>query len=355
MTKMLHPTNNKSLSEKIVWHLKVVLGAVFISFVFSFILQHKLIHSGLPSMLLLTFSQLEIFIWLGTLFFQSIKSDDPNFIRKMLFRLLLFYIAVLAIAFLMFLGIYTFHFIKNGSDFSIYFQSFIELNYELKNFFIATIVGFSFGALFFFYSQWAEALKNLQKLKEEKLIFQYETLKSQVNPHFLFNSLNSLSSLVKTNPDLSEEFILKLSSVYRYILENSEKEMVPLATELKFVENYFALQKIRDGEKIALKVEILDAEKMNILPVSLQLFVENALKHNAATRNNPLEITIHNEGIDKLVVRNNLQEKTQLKNSSKIGLKNLNERCRLILNREIEVQETMDEFIVKVPVKLNKV
>jgi sensor histidine kinase YesM len=349
---MLHPTNNKTLSQKIFWHLKVMLGAVFISFVFSFILQRKLIHSGLPGMLLLTFAQLEIFIWIGTLFFQSIKSDDPQFIRKMLLRLVLFYLAVLGIAFFLFLILFTYHFVKNGFEFSVYFDSFIELNYELKNFFIATIVGFSFGALFFFYSQWTDALKNLQKLREEKLIFQYETLKNQVNPHFLFNSLNSLSSLVKTNPDLSEEFILKLSSVYRYILENSEKEMVPLATELEFVQNYFDLQKIRDGEKINLKVEIIDAERMHILPVSLQLLVENAFKHNAATRNNPLEIVVHNEGMDKLVVRNNLQEKTQLKDSSKIGLKNLNERCRLIVNREIEIQETAHEFVVKVPVKL---
>ncbi len=349
---MLHPTNNKSLSQKLIWHLKLVLGAIFISAVFSLVLQHKIIHSSLPSMLVLTFVQLEIFVALGIWFFQSIKSDDPKIIQKMLFRLLLFYLTVLAIAFAMFLILFTYHFIKSGHDFSLYFRSFIELNYELKNFFIATIVGFSFGALFFFYTQWADALKNLQKLREEKLIFQYETLKNQVNPHFLFNSLNSLSSLVKTNPDLSEEFILKLSSVYRYILENSEKEMVSLATELEFVSNYFDLQKIRDGEKIDLKVEIIDAKNMYILPVSLQLLVENAFKHNAATRNNPLEIVIHNEGMDKLVVRNNLQEKTQLKNSSKIGLKNLNERCRLILNREIEIQENAYEFVVKVPVKL---
>lgn len=303
-------------------------------------------------MLVLTFVQLEIFVTLGVWFFHSIKSDDTNFIRKMLLRLVLFYLTVLGIAFIMFLVLFTYHFLKSGFDFSLYFQSLVELNYELKNFFIATIVGFLFGALFFFYSQWTDALKNLQKLREEKLIFQYETLKNQVNPHFLFNSLNSLSSLVKTNPDLSEVFILKLSSVYRYILENSDKEMVPLATELEFVQNYFDLQKIRDGEKIDLKVEIIDAENMYILPVSLQLLVENAFKHNAATRNNPLEIVVHNEGMDKLVVRNNLQEKTQLKNSSKIGLKNLNERCRLIVNREIEIQETAHEFVVKLPVKL---
>lgn len=347
---MSHPTANKSVNEKIVWHLKVFMGAVLISFLFSLALRHKLIHEGLPGMFILTFIQLETFLWLGTKFFQSVKPDDKGFIRKNLIRLLLFYICVLFIAFALLMALFAFHYIRNSADFTYFFH---DLFLETKSFFTATLIGFALGALFFFYTQWTDAVKRMQKLKEEKLIFQYETLKNQVNPHFLFNSLNSLSALVKTDPDLSEEFILKLSSVYRYILENKEKEMVTLETELEFVRNYFALQKIRDGEKIELKIELLEVEKLNVLPVSLQILVENALKHNSATRSNPLEIIIHNEGMDKLVVRNNVQSKMQLSNSSKIGLKNLNERSHLILAREIEVKETDEEFIVKIPVKVD--
>ncbi len=100
----------------------------------------------------------------------------------------------------MFIGTYTFNFIKNGYDFSLYFSG-IYNNSDLKSFFIATLIGFALGALFFFYMQWADALKREQQLTREKLIFQYETLKSQVNPHFLFNSLNTLSSLVRENTD----------------------------------------------------------------------------------------------------------------------------------------------------------
>ncbi len=348
---MIHPTNNKSLLQKILWHLEVGIGAVFISIIFSLVLKQKVFHSQFPNMLVMTFAQLEIFIWLGILFFQSIKSDDPKYIRKMVVRLLLFYSVVLAIAFIMFLLMYTFHFIRNGFDFSLFFTGMKEL--EFRNILFATLIGFAFGALFFFYAQWSEAVKRAQKLKEEKLVFQYETLKSQVNPHFLFNSLNSLSSLVKNDPDLAEEFVQKLSSVYRYILENKEKELVPLSTELDFVNNYFYLQKIRDEEKISMKVEFDEMENIQVLPVSLQLLVENALKHNSATRKQPLEIVIHFEGIDKLVVRNNLQKKTQLASSSKIGLKNLNERSRLILNRKIEVLETENEYVVKIPIKTN--
>lgn len=348
---MVHPTNNKSVSQKIAWHLKIAAGGFVVSILFGLILQQKLFPSQFPSMFLFTFIQLEIFIWLGAWFFDKVKQDSPGFMREILLRLLLFYLTVLIVAFFMFMGIYTFHFLKNGMDFSEYFSNLLSI--EMKGFFIATLVGFLFGALFFFYVQWAEAIKRVQKLKEEKLIFQYETLKSQVNPHFLFNSLNSLSSLVRSDPDLSEKFIQKLSTVYRYILENTEKELIPLSAELELVNDYFALQKIRDEEKIELKIEFDKTENIMVLPVSLQLLVENALKHNSATRKQPLEIIIHFEGMDKLVVRNNLQKKTQLNGSSKIGLKNLNERSRLILNREIEICETADEFVVKIPVKIN--
>lgn len=348
---MAHPTQNMRLKQKFLWHLKVVAGAVFISLVFSFVLFKDLFHEGLINMLLLTFLQLEIFLWLGTLFFSSIKPEHPNSIKKIVVRLLLFYLCVLFIALMLLLALFTFHFVKNGGEFSHFLPDLRAM--EVNSFFISALIGFAIGALFFFYSQWADALKRMQKLKEEKLIFQYETLKSQVNPHFLFNSLNTLSSLVSKDVELSEEFILKLSSVYRYVLENQENDLVPVSEELKFVNDFYYLQKIRDGEKIELKVELKDELNLKIVPVSLQMLVDNALKHNVATRREPLLVTIHTEGMDKLVVRNDLREKTQLNNSSKIGLKNLNERCSLILKREIEVLETNDEFVVKVPVRLN--
>lgn len=328
----------------------VITGAVFITLLFSLVLTNEFIHKQTFTMFALAYIQLEIFIWLGELFFKSVKTDAKKYKKNIVVRLLQFYFLVLIIAFLMFIGTYTFHFIKNGYDFSSYFSG-IYNNSDLKSFFIATLIGFALGALFFFYMQWADALKREQQLTREKLIFQYETLKSQVNPHFLFNSLNTLSSLVRENTDLSEEFIQKLSHIYRYILENEENELVPLHKEIEFVRDYFFLQKIRDEEKISLKTEFSQLNEAYILPVSLQLLVENAFKHNAATRNRPLEITIHNEGLDILVVRNTLQKKVHLNASPGIGLKNLNERCRLVLNREIEIKETADEFIVKVPVK----
>ena len=347
---MVHPTQNLNRKQKLIWHLKIFAGAVLISFIFGLILQQKLLPNQFGLMLVMTFSQLEIFIWLGAWFFTGVKVDSPDFKRKIIVRLLIFYVTVLFLASILFMGIYVIQYAIHFNDFSQFFT--VLFNIEMKGFIMATLAGFTFGAVFFFYVQWTEAVDRVQKLREEKLIFQYETLKSQVNPHFLFNSLNSLLSLVRSEPELSEKFVQKLSSIYRYTLENREKELVPLSAELDFVNDYFYLQKIRDDEKIEMKTELNIDVNALIVPVSLQLLVENALKHNASTRKQPLEIIIHNEGLDKVVVRNQLQKKTQLVDSSKIGLKNLNERCRLILNQEIEILETTEEFIVKIPVKL---
>ena len=348
---MVHPTRYLNRKQKLIWHLKILAGAVFISFIFGLILQQKLIPDQFGLMLAMTFTQLEIFIWLGAWFFTGIKVDSPNFKRKIIIRLLIFYVTVLFLASFLFMAVYAIQYAVHYDDFTQFFA--VLFNIELKGFIMATLAGFTFGAVFFFYVQWAEAVDRVQKLREEKLIFQYETLKSQVNPHFLFNSLNTLLSLVRSEPELSEKFVQKLSAIYRYILENREKELVPLSAELDFVNDYFYLQKIRDDDKIELKTELNINSDALIVPVSLQLLVENALKHNSSTRKQPLEIIIHNEGLDKVVVRNQLHKKTQLADSSKIGLKNLNERCRLILNREIEILETAEEFIVKIPILID--
>lgn len=191
---MVHPTQHLNRKQKLIWHLKILAGAVLISFIFGLILQQKLLPDQFGLMLVMTFSQLEIFIWLGSWFFTGIKVDSPNFKRKIIVRLLIFYVTVLFLASLLFMGIYAIKYAVHFDDFTRFFT--VLFNIEMKGFLMATLVGFTIGAVFFFYVQWAEAVDRIQKLREEKLIFQYETLKSQVNPHFLFNSLNTLLSLV---------------------------------------------------------------------------------------------------------------------------------------------------------------
>ena len=187
-------------------------------------------------------------------------------------------------------------------------------------------------------------------MREEKLIFQYETLKNQVNPHFLFNSLNTLSSLVSSDAQLSEKFIAKFSLIYRYILENRDKDLVPLSKEVDFIRDYFFLQKIRDNGKIALDIKINDLDSYEILPISLQLLIENALKHNAATKDNPLKIKVRREE-DFIIVENSLEPKMRLEPSSKTGLKNLKERVKLAMNKDVDVISSNNQFIVKMPLK----
>lgn len=153
---MVHPTNNKTLKQKIVWHLKVVAGALLISILFGIILNQKIVHDQSLLTLFLTFCQLEIFIWLGAWFFESVKVDSPNFKRKILVRLLVFYISVLAVAFVFFVIIYIIQYSIHFNDFKQFFSNLFTM--EMKGFFIATFVGFTLGALFFFYIQWNEAV-----------------------------------------------------------------------------------------------------------------------------------------------------------------------------------------------------
>ena len=201
---------------------------------------------------------------------------------------------------------------------------------------------------FVFFKKWQEAMKREYKLREQNLIFQNETLKNQINPHFLFNSLNTLSSLVNTQIEIAGQFISKLSLIYRYILENGSKVKVPLKNELAFIEDYFYLHEIRSEGKILLNIEIKDDNNYEILPVSLQLLIENAIKHNIATLEKPLKIAIYIEG-QNIVVRNNKQKMATQVISTKIGLKNLNERVRLITGKEIIIEETTSDFVIKVP------
>jgi LytS/YehU family sensor histidine kinase len=219
---------------------------------------------------------------------------------------------------------------------------------EIADWFRSTIKGLTLGAVIFVVLLWQTSLRREQKLKEENLIFQNETLKSQVNPHFLFNSLNTVSSLIHTNPEKAEQFINSLSSVYRYIIENAPKDKVPIQSELDLLNRYFDLHRVRDEEKIVLSIDYSDADDYRILPVSLQILLENAIKHNSATRENPLNISVFFEG-EYIVVKNNLQKKASQLKSTGIGLKNLAERIRLISGKELIVEQDGSFFIVKIP------
>ncbi len=296
----------------------------------------------------LIFIYLESFIYLARIIFvpSGPEPSSKGFLRYILIRFTIYYLACFVLALIIFTLFRFFGFLINGLEPGRAFYNFFH--FELRVWFKPTLLGLSFGALLFLIIQWLDALNRERKLKEQSLIFQNETLHSQINPHFLFNSLNTLSSLVSTQPEEAEGFIIRLSSIYRYILENSKKRKVSLRLELGFVNDYFELHRIRDNEKILLNINVPDPGCFEILPVSLQTLIENAIKHNMATRIKPLMISIFIED-QHIIVMNNLQKMNVEYNSTKIGLKNLSERVRLITGKSLIIEETNTNFIVKVP------
>ena len=200
----------------------------------------------------------------------------------------------------------------------------------------------------FFYTSWHQATEREQKLREENLKYQYRTLKTQVNPHFLFNSLNTLSEIVYINAKKADNYIQQLSGIYRYILDNEEIDLVPLDKEIEFVEQYFGLQKERDEDKIHLEIDLENADKFKIVPISLQILVENALKHNVISKEKPLKIHINCDD-SYISISNYIQRKSVLSNSSGLGLPNLKERIKLITSKEMVINQENNQFIVRLP------
>src|SRR5690606_29388145 len=194
-----------------------------------------------------------------------------------------------------------------------------------------------------------EMLRN-EQLERAKAQAELEILKSQIDPHFIFNSLNTLSHLIEEKPAKAKLFNDHLADVYRYILQHKERELVLLRDEMHFLYNYFSLLCIRFENAVQLRSEIDESqyETWLIPPISLQLLVENAIKHNEFSDSRPLVIHIQQKN-KSLLISNRLHKKDLRKESSKTGLRNLNERYKLIAQKEITVTTTADLFVVQLP------
>jgi PAS domain S-box-containing protein len=195
-----------------------------------------------------------------------------------------------------------------------------------------------------------EANTQLLKMQKENLQSQFDVLKQQVNPHFLFNSLNVLTSLIRLEPELAEKFTVHLSKVYRYVLENKDNELVNLITELDFLDAYIFLLNIRFMDKLAVNINIPPSQKnCLVIPLALQLLIENAIKHNAMSKKSPLTIDIFIDENHFLNVVNNLQEREAHMTSTGVGLKNIQNRYLLLNNTSPEFEKTSDRFIARIP------
>ncbi|WP_091464360.1 2TM domain-containing protein [Flavobacterium urocaniciphilum] len=230
---------------------------------------------------------------------------------------------------------------------------------SFSNYFVSIIITFVVTLAFhtfYFYKAYNE-----NKVKEQKIIAssasaQLESLKNQIDPHFLFNSLNVLSSLIEENPEAAQKFTTSLSKVYRYVLEQKDKELVSVEEELKFAKTYMNLLKMRFENSITFELPEIEiasdlamTEEAKVVPLSLQLLLENCIKHNIVSEQKPLHIKIYIEN-NELIIENNKQIKEVLQDRKGVGLQNIVNRYAILTKRNVIIQESETVFKVKLPI-----
>ena len=209
-----------------------------------------------------------------------------------------------------------------------------------------------------FMIEWKKSVKNestKQEIVAKTETAKFESLKNQLDPHFLFNSLNVLTSLIGENPQQAEKFTTKLSKVYRYVLEQRNKDLVPILEELNFAKIYMELLAMRFEEAVKFNIpESVSDTELKIVPLSLQLLLENAVKHNVVSSSKPLTITIYEED-NYLIIKNNVNPKEAIGKSTKVGLQNIADRYGLITQKKVKIENNNTSFAVSLPLlyKLN--
>jgi two-component system, LytTR family, sensor kinase len=202
----------------------------------------------------------------------------------------------------------------------------------------------------YIFRQWKESLTENEKYTQLSLEVEFNMLKSQVNPHFLFNCFNTLSSLISEDKHKAEIFLDELSKVYRYLLRNNEDGMSTVKNEIQFIRSYFELLKTRHGDAVHMQIEIDKRYEDYLLPsLSLQMLVENAVKHNALSKNYPLHIEVFTTVGNKLVVNNNIQLRAQKAPSGEVGLKNIQMKYKLLNQQGLQVMNDGKNFTAVLP------
>ncbi len=235
---------------------------------------------------------------------------------------------------------------------SIYDHINADFKFYVENVFFGntiTIVVIALVEGVYFFRRWKESLLLAEKMKSENMASQLNSLKTQLDPHFLFNSLNVLSSLIKKDTEKAELFIEDFAKVYRYVLDVKDEMVVMLNQELKFLEAYANLQRIRFGDALMVSVQLNPRAMILYLPpLCVQELVSNAIKHNEVSKERPLKIEIFNQG-DTLVVRNNLQRRDEHVDSTGVGLENIKKRYSLLSDKQPVFEVAEDYFVAKIP------
>lgn len=209
---------------------------------------------------------------------------------------------------------------------------------------------FAIEETFSYFQRKATQKSAIQELLKEQAIMKANVLKKQLDPHFMFNTLNVLSGLIHEDIDKSDKFIKEFSEVYRYVIERSEEKVSTLEQEKNFIESYLFLLKIRFEDKLIADIRIPEEQLGCFIPsLTLEVLVENAVKHNLVSSRNPLVIEIYTDG-NKLIVRNNVQPREDVTHSQKVGLSNLKQRLELLNFPVASFEKNADYFIAKIPV-----
>ncbi len=229
-------------------------------------------------------------------------------------------------------------------------ETIVPLKLNIIYAWLANLLFHLLNAILFYFKEYKTKWVEAEELKRITAQAELQLVKSQVNPHFLFNNLNVLSTLVLQNNSEANKFIEAFSKVYRYILSTHDKELVDIKTELDYIKPYIFLLKKRFSDGLSITINIPEEyENKYIIPASLQMLIENAIKHNIVSRQKPLHIDVHVNGNNTLVVSNNLQVRESVENSTEIGLINIKKRYLLVSGREVVVDKNSHDFTVTLP------
>jgi hypothetical protein len=325
--------------------LIIFMVIVFINYIYGTNIEfnHQLGVMFLYTMLysiVLGYANQAVFVYLDRKF-----ATERFSLKRMILGFVASFLVTIFIIFL--LRIFT-DVIIEGESFQKYWA-----NEKPSNYVFATAM--SFIVLLCFYVFYIYKEYNESKVREQKIIAgtanaKFESLKNQIDPHFLFNSLNVLSSLIEENPENAQQFTTSLSKIYRYVLEQKDKELVTVSEELAFAKTYMKLLKMRFENSITFELptdfENADAK---VVPLSLQLLLENTIKHNVVSENKPLHIKIYIKD-NFLVVENNLQKKEVLQDRKGVGLQNIVSRYAILSERKVLIDENKDSFAVYLPI-----
>jgi LytS/YehU family sensor histidine kinase len=257
-------------------------------------------------------------------------------------------------------GTYKFH-VKSSlnenfknADEAIY-EFVIEKPIWKRFWFIAVSILVLLGLFFWIIRRREKQLKKVQQLQQEKIQFEFQVLRNQVNPHFLFNSFNTLISYIEEDPGMAVDYVEKLSAFFRNIVNYRDQDVITLEEETGVLKTYFYLQQKRHGKNLTLNISVSEEQKKHIFipPLTLQLLIENAIKHNAVSKETPLEITIYLKNKDQLVIKNNINPKVSREPGTGTGLQNIIKRYSLLSKEPVIINNDGAYFTVILPV-LNK-